>query len=203
VLARDDGFDLHPRCAQRFDDATREGHYFDCAQCREKVLDLSSLTHREYARWRERPTGGARATCVRAKVDAAGRIVLADEPAPRRRLPVLPALIAATVSAGCERPPAAPLAPVASAGPRAPAPAVASAVTPSEAIDAPAPSADPSLIARTDTRDAGPARADAAVVDGPAIVRLRHPHPAGRHRGRAAPTQAVEEFAGMPDDGVH
>ncbi len=66
MLARDDGFDLHPRCTQRFDDATREGNYFDCAQCSEKVLDLSSLTPREYARWRERPRDGAKATRGRA-----------------------------------------------------------------------------------------------------------------------------------------
>jgi hypothetical protein len=206
VGTRDDGFELHQRCTQRFDDATREGHYFDCAQCSEKVLDLSSLTFREYARWRERPRDSAKPTCVRAKVDADGRIVLAEEPMPRRRLPVLPAMIAATMSAGCERAPPAPGAPVVSAEPRAPVVSVAPvtlvvadapAVTPSEAIGPPTPSVDPSLIALTDTRDAGPARADAAVSDARAIVRLRHPHPPGRHRGRAAPTQTVEEFAGM------
>jgi hypothetical protein len=207
VGTRDDGFDLHQRCTQRFDDATRDGHYFDCAQCSEKVLDLSSLTFREYARWRARPRDSAKPTCVRAKVDADGRIVLADEPAPtRKRLPVLPAMIAATMSAACERSSTAPSSPVVAAEPRAPVAAVpsvasiaadVSSVTAAEAIGPPTPSVDPSLIALTDTHDAGPARSDAAVADGRAIVRLRHPHPPGRHRGRVAATQTVEEFAGM------
>jgi hypothetical protein len=198
LRTRDDGFDLHQRCTQRFDDATREGRFFHCTQCNENVLDLSSLTYSEYQRWRERPRDSSKPSCVRAKVDQDGRILLAEESPARRRLAVLPALLAATVGAGCERSASVPAAPIVAAEPRVAdvlvtEPRAATGPAAVEAITPPTPAEPP----HPETGDGGSVTTDAAAVDSGAIVRVRHPHAPGHHIRRGRPGRLAEDFAGL------
>lgn len=201
-----DGLSIERRCSQNWNDHEREGRYFHCAQCDEKVFDVSSLTYREYVQWLADRSGRG-SVCVRVRVDSEHRIVLRDEPEPKRRLPIVTAAaVAATLAAapGCEkRTPSAPV--VAISSERASSDAgVASELGTSARVERAiedsgvASSATPSV----EAADSGVASNEPErspdtmhVTDAGRIVRVRHPHPPGRHVPRR-PYENTDDLAG-------
>ncbi|MBL8685789.1 MAG: hypothetical protein JNK05_41825 [Myxococcales bacterium] len=196
-----DGISIERRCSQKWGD--RDERYFHCAQCDEEVLDLSSFTYREYVQWiADRPNRGKQ--CVRALVDSDRRIVLREEPAPRRRLPIVSAAaVAATLATapGCEkRAPDAPT--VVAANERQSAPREADASVAASTQTATSDAAITSAISPVHEADSGVASGEREhspdtehVTDAGRIVRVRHPHPPGRHLRR--PIGRVDELVGL------
>lgn len=188
------GLRIERRCEQTLRDFERTEQGLRCAQCEQIVVDLSAMRWAEYQAWLARRATGVR-SCVRAAVDREGRLLLAPEPSPSPARRSLPIVLSAASLVACD-PPAQPTvtregarslaAPVTSAPTLDAASWVAPESLPREAERVHERRAEPDALASGDASDPAPrdASADGRGADGSrsAVVRVRHPHPPGRHR---------------------